>query len=369
MERLPPASASPGAVFLWNEGSMLKRSRVGRFIATSALAAVTGSPIVAAADPQVAGGHLPVVDIVPTTSWTTTSDGFDVNGGPHVPVGPTNGYVEINGTVMIPIAKGVSASYDRVSDGAFDASLSSVVLGGRTIYPGATRDVVQAFHADYRSGRFTVEGGLEMRHRRCCPAGSYDWHKDYVGLTYVTPAIKPLHDLFFVLNVTGNTANHYTSPDAAAGLPPGLDLPKGRLYTTQQSATAILPVNSGVNVSGTYLWGGLDFPFNYPFPNYFGLFVISATKQVDPTFGVTVNFVNLKQRRQGFPFPAPFGINNSSLDLLLDVHLDFNKIVSGSMKRVPRRPSDIPGAPGAPGGPQPVQSVPTGASPAPSATP
>jgi len=344
-----------------NSGRRLLGSRVSA--AALAAACALGSSRSAVAD-----GHLPVIDIVPVASWTTTSDGIDINGGPRNP-SPTNGYVQINGTATIPIVKNVSASYDRISDSVFDAALSSVSIGGHTIYPGSTRDVLQTFRGDYHSGSFTVEGGLAMRHRSCCPAGSYDWHKDYLGLTYVTPSIKQLDNLFFSLNITGNTAKHYSSPMALAAIPAGLDLPNQQLFATQQSATAILPIDPkhGFVTSATYLWGATDFPQNLPFPNYFGVFILSASKQFDPTLGFTVNFVNLKQREQGSPFPSPYGIDNSSLDVLLDVHLDFNKIVTG-FSRTRRPASQVPGSPGAPGGPRPPQSTPA-QSPAPSAAP
>ncbi len=319
-----------------------------------------------------ADSHLPIVDIVPTTSYSLTGDGVDPNGGPNNPPA-INGATELNGSVMLPLAKGLSIGYNRASLGGFDANLSSFIVGGKTIYPGGVRDLVQTYVVDYHVGRFNVEGGFGSRYRRCCPADSFTWHKGFLGVSYTTPSIALLNHGFFVLDITGNSSHHYSSPQALAAIPPGLSLPNNtQIYTTQQAITAVIPVDpkNGVRTAATFLWGALDYPKDGPFPYYYDVFILSGTKQFTNDFGITANVTNVKQRVQGSPFPAPFAIRDSALTLLADFHVDFNKFLHhAEPATTPGRPT-VPGAPGGPGGPAQVGPTQGGTvTPAPTASP
>ena len=307
--------------------------------------------------PAYADSHLPIVEIVPTTSFTTTGDGTDSSGGPRNP-GATNGYTELDGSITIPVVKNVSIDYSRVSNGVLDSSLSSVSLGGKTIFPGGSRDLLQTYEGTYHFGSFTVKGGFASRYRRCCPADSFEWHKGFLGLDYVTPPIALLNHGFFVLDIRANSSHHYSSPQALASIPQGLSLPNNTTqYTTQQAVTAIIPIDPkhGFSTATTFLWGALDYPVNGPFPYYFDFVILSATKQITPDLSISANVVNVKQRRQGSPFPPPYGINTSALSLLADYHIDFNRFVHHAPA-----PAPAPSPAGAP--PAPTQAAPAPAS-------
>jgi hypothetical protein len=334
----------------------------------AAFAALIGTLAFTNVLPASADSHLPIIDIVPTSSWGLTSDGIAPNGGPNNPPN-TNGTTEINGTVALPLAKGLSISYSRNSLGVFDASLSSVTIGGNKIYPGGSRDLVQTYAVAYHINRFNIEGGFGSRYRRCCPAARTDtkgdatmWNKGFLGVSYATPSLNILNHGFFVLDVTANSSHHYNSPDALARQTPGLSLPNGKqVYTMQQAITAIIPIDSkhGVRTATTYLWGALDYFRNQPFPLYYGVFIVSATKQITPEFGITANVTNVIQRDQGAPFTQPpfdrgASVRVAALNVLADFHLDLNKIFHpATPPTTPGRPT-TPGVPGGPGGPAQV---------------
>ena len=355
----------------------------------AAFAALIGTLAFSYVPPASADSHLPIIDIVPTTSYGTTQDSHAPNGGPFNPP-DLNGTTEINGTVALPLAKGLSISYNRNSLGVFDASLSAITIGGKAFYPGGSRDLVQTYAADYHINRFNIEGGLAERDRLCCGEDLGNrtvWHKGFLGVSYVTPSLDILNHGFFVLDITGNSSRQFNSPEALAGQTPGLSLDKGvakTIYTSQQAITAIIPIDSkhGVRTATTYLWGALDYFKNQPFPLYYGVFIVSATKQVTPEFGVTANVTNVIQRDQGAPFPQPpfdkgSGVRVSALNLLADFHIDFNKIFHpATPPTTPGRPT-TPGVPGGPGGPAQVgptqggtvSPAPTTPSPEPSKAP
>ena len=342
------------------------RSNVVKTLRVGVLGAFLMGPL----HPAYATVPLPVLDIVPESSFTTTEDDFNTAGGPRNPAA-TNGDIELTGTATEPITRAFSLSYDRLALGTFDSALAAVPIGPINLYPGGSRDVVQNYRADYRLGRINIEGGLASRHRRCCPAGSFEWHKGFLGVSYATPPIPALLHSFFVLDIRGNTDRHVSSPQVLAALPPGLSERNGanaRDYTTQQAVTIVVPVQprSGVRFAGTFLWGALDYPVDYPFPIYYDVFILAGTKQVSENFGVTVNLTNVKQRLQGYPFPPPGFIATSALNVLADFHIDFNKFVT---RPVNPGPPTQPGAPGGPGGPAQVGPTQGGSvSPSPSAS-
>ncbi len=345
---------------------------IGHIARRAASACAAGAYVIALALPAGADDHLPIIDIVPTSSFTTTSDAIDPRGGPKKPP-PTNGDIELNGTIRLPVFKNFSLAYNRTSLGTFDSALSKISLGGRTLYPGGSRDTVQSYTANYRFGRFNLDGGFAHRYRRCCPAGSFEWHKGFLGLSYATPSLALLNHGFFVLDITGNSSKHYSSPNLLRSVPVGLSAPNGQFYTTQQAVTAIIPIDrkNGVRTAATFLWGALDYPINDIVPYYYDVVVFSGTKQVTPEFGITANFINVIQRSgQGRPFPPGLGIRTSAIDIFADFHIDLNRYFKrAAPPTTPGRPTQ-PGVPGGPGGPAQVGPTQGGTvSPPPSPTP
>jgi hypothetical protein len=357
------------------------RTKLRTFVCSGVL----GAFFISAAQPVSADSHLPIFDVVPTLGWSLTGDGGDppVTPGalPHTPSNPTgafipgnpeaeNGKASINGTATLPLFRNFSISYDKIGNGSFDSLASSFTVPGPagkpvTVYPGGQTDILQNYRADYHMGHFNIEGGFGSRYRQCCPADYLEWHKGFLGVSYVTPHFDFLNHGFLVLDLTGNAVNHHSSPDVRDALG-SLDLPDGELYTTNQSVTAIIPVNlrTGIRTATTYLWGALDFPEHGPFPQYYGVFITSVTKQISNELGLTATIANVQQRQQGYPFPSPAAIRSTSITIAADFHLDFNKIM-----RTLGRPTQ-PGVPGAPGGPAPVSPTQGGAvqpSPAPGA--
>ncbi len=317
--------------------------------------------------PVSADDHLPIVDIVPTTSFTTTGNAETPPGGSP----ETNGATEINGTATIPILKGLSASYDRISLGAFDSNLQAVIIGGKTVLPGGSRDLIQQYRLDYHQGHFNLEGGFESRYRRCCPADSFEWHKGYVGLSYSTPPLVFLNHGIFVLDITGNANHQHASALSLASNPVGLPLKDGEVYTTTQAVTAVIPVSPkiGIRTAATFIWGANDWGENSPFPSYYDIWVFAATKQITDDLGFTINTAQVTQRIQGSPFPPPNVIKTSALNMALDFHVDFNKIFAAPPAAPPGRSTE-PGTPGGPGGPAPLGPTQGGTvSPSPSPAP
>jgi hypothetical protein len=322
-----------------------------------------GALLIGSTQPVCADDHLPILEITPTLGWSLTSNG----GNP--PITSSNpaaedGLFTFNGTATLPIIKNLSVSYDRIGNGSFDSLLSSFYVPGvplgknNPVYPGGNIDLLQNYRADYRLGHFTIEGGFGSRYRQCCPADSLEWHKAFVGVSYVTPHVDILNKGFFVVALTGNGTNHQSTAYYRAlldspppvGLGPNADLPNGHIFTTDQSVTAVIPVNRPYNIhtATTFLWGALDYPEHGPFPQYYHAFIFSATKQVNKDFGIIAEVSHVQQRVQGYPFPAPNSINTSAITLSADFHLDFNKMFT------PPARSTQPGVPGGPGGPIPV---------------
>jgi hypothetical protein len=334
--------------------------------AVAAAALVFGS-----AQPVYADIPLPIIDVVPQQFFSTGSDAVDPNA-PNPSPGDNN--LVIGGTVTLPIFSTFSFSYDRIVGGAFDTALGSIgsIPGIKTLYPGPAYDLISNYRADYRVGKtgFNLELGEGSRHRMCCPYGGLEWHKGFLGVSYATPHFAFLNNGFFVLGLTGNTYNHFSSPEALTGIPPGLSLPNKRYYTTNQAVTAIVPVDlkHGVRTATTFLWGALDYPENGPFPYYYDVWILSGTKQFTDNIGLTAEVTNVVQRLQGYPFPSPGAIHSNAFAIAADFHLDFHKLL-GTAPRETKSRSTQPGTPGGPGGPAPVGPTQGGAVPSPAPSP
>lgn len=303
---------------------ILRRGARAILFSASVCAALT----VALRQPAFADDHLPIITLTPTIGYGLTGDGINAKGKPTNPP-PLDGLITFNGTATLPIAKNLSLSYDKVQNGAYDSSSSSIAVHNHTVYPGANRDILQTYRADYRMGRFNLESGFGSRYRQCCPADFIEWHKGFLGASYTTPHLVFLHDGFFIVSLTANAVHHFSSPNALAALPRGLSLPNNmEIFTTQQAVTAIIPVDkrAGIRTATTFLWGALDFPVNGPFPQYYDVFITAATKQVTKDFGITLTVANVKQRIQGYPFPTPNAIRTSAFTLAANYRIDFNHL-------------------------------------------
>lgn len=275
----------------------------------------------------LADDHLPIIDLTPTL-------GYGLAGASGGPV-PLNGKLTFDGTATLPIIKNLTFSYDKFGNGAWDSPQSSVAIAGQTVYPGGSRDMLQNFRADYRSGPFTFESGFASRYRECCPADAVEWHKGFLGVNYTTPRLHILHGGVFVLDLTANATHHVSSPAALAALPPNLSLPNNtEILTTQQSITAVVPIDARgrLTTAATFLWGALDYPQNGPFPLYYDVVVTSATKRVNRNVGITLTVANVKQRIQGYPFPAPNAIRTAAFTLMANFKLDLNRLLAAQAR-------------------------------------
>jgi hypothetical protein len=328
------------------------RATLAKVICATACFALAAGSVPARAD-----DHLPIFNVEPTIGYSTTADGVNAGGGPFNP-GPLDGQITINGTVTLPIVKNLSLVYEKLQNGAFDSNLSSVAIGGHTVYPGGNRDILQNYRAEYRLGRFTVESGFASRYRECCPADFLEWHKGFFGVKYTTPRLAILHDGYFVFDLTGNAVKHFSSPAALAELRPGLSLPNNtEIFTTQQSIKVVVPISQrlGIRTSTTFLWGALDYPQNGPFPQYYDVFITTLTKQVTRDVGITATVANVKQRIQGYPFPAPNAIRTSAFTLAANFRVDLNRFLRAGSPDTGR-----PTLPGAAGNPQQVGAAASG---------
>ena len=301
-------------------------------------------PIAASADGLE--GHLPIVTISPITTWTAAQNAIGTPAAPAVVGVP----VDFTGTATIPIYKGVSFSFDRIVGGLFNSTFAGVTIPGvGEIQPGFYRDLVYQYRLDYVANKsLTVETGLINRHRICCPGSSdnaspasTESHVGYLGLTYTAPALKKINYLTFIANVTGRTANHNPSPNALAGIPPGLDVGHKRLYGATYSLTGVLPLSrkGDLLATATAATGLFDYFENFPFPFYYNLQAYTIVKQINPYVGVQVGEQNLWQTKQGSPFPnpGPGVIHVAEFTFQVDFHLDFNKLLAAPKAATPAK--------------------------------
>ncbi len=309
------------------------------FLYRARLTACAVTVFVALAAPQIARadiGHLPVIDIRPVATFAdtgnTSNSGLATNGGNLQ--GPS-GEVVINGTVTLPIFKGLSFSYDR-NEG--ELIWSTLVLPGASPAGVPFKDMIEDYRLDWVADRYlSIEASLANRHRECCPgssdpnipaaAGSTEWHTGNLGLTFTSPSFTILNHGVIVLNITGHTANHFqTAAQAAAEGTQSIG--SKREYGTSQAATLVYPIDirNRVTATATYTWGALDYFENAPFPWSYKIWIFGLSKVVTPNLSFALNAANLTQGEQGSPFPVPGTIHEVSYWATADIHLDLNKI-------------------------------------------
>lgn len=277
----------------------------------------TSAPV--ATKPAPFGGHLPIIDLTPELTYADPGATQGTIGG-GLP-GVVNGKFNLSGSFTIPIAKGLSASYDRVT-GSFLNTTFGRITGpdGKYAEVGSLRRRMEVERVDYSIGKtgLALEAGSEYNRFECCL--NLEFHDAFAAIVYGTPGIKALHGTKFVFIEKGSTSAHKAPPGDS-----GLDVNK-REYGLSNIAVAIVPIDPHFYATETYFNGAYDFFEQAPYPFRFNVFIEGANFVINPNATVALNFTNLTQQRQA----APFGNNNAihfvSYFAQLKLHFDLNKI-------------------------------------------
>ena len=316
-------------------------------VIAAGLAAVFATNLLAL--PAQADTHYPIIEITPIAGFDLGGAAFPISGKAGALPGQDgnigNGSVNVNLSGTIPITKEISAIYVRNTGvGNANAALGSVNFGGLTIYPGGQRDIFQNYELQEKVKSFTFSEGFATRTRNCCPnaadpiarsINSREFHTGNFGVTWVSPSLSFLNHGVFVLNETVKTQNRNPSPlvladEQAAGLTNIAAGGPRRIWTMTQAATVVLPIDikRGFTVSGTYIWGPLDFFMDAAYPYYYSLWSLSASKRITKDVDFVLRTENTVQRPQNDPFNTPDGaIHAVSAEALLNFRVDFNKIL------------------------------------------
>ena len=305
---------------------MFDRSFFKAAISVATIAAFVSTALV----PARAASHLPTISIDPTVIFVTSGEVH-----PQPGVAPADGNIVLNGTITFPVVAGLSASYDHFTNGLFHYTIPRIAVAGGTYNnsPLDYRDVFDTFRIDAPLLKGVgAELGSSYRHRVCCPADSDPrnttpifYHDNYLGLSYTSPAIVPLHNTRIVYGITGHMSPHHSDNAAsvAASLANGFK-PYRTEYGITQALTAAVPVDPahGFSLAGTYAWGAFNYFSNILYPITYGVVIINATKRINKYANFVVNVDNFVQRPQGYPF-GPIGnggLNGASLNVGLDLH-------------------------------------------------
>ena len=319
-------------------------------------------------------GHYPILDIVPS---------YDNIAPPGATAhGPYQNW-DVGGTLTIPLARGLSASFDRNINGTLNTAAAPVleagggVIGGpgvvfpagTAVNPGLSRDIVDQERLDYTflGGHVTAELAEYFRHRAMAdPVGtsgvsgapypytisSTEAHTGNFGLTFQTGGIAELHGLNIVANITAERQNvdHHVAFHCGSGATLALDnasLPatdqcpaagayiyidenpnQNQYYTTTQSVALVYPVNKyGTTFLLKETWGALNWYENQPGPWFWNSFTqYQLTQKLGPQWTIGGYITNLHQRIQGYPYETPNAVEVGAAQLFLDYHVDFNQI-------------------------------------------
>ncbi|MGD1066143.1 MAG: hypothetical protein ABR975_04950 [Vulcanimicrobiaceae bacterium] len=174
--------------------------------------------------------HYPIIDIIPI--YTAESLQYSQPGRSW-------DYLDIGGTVKIPISTRLSVAFDRLVGGTLNTAPERTLspTTGAPTFNAESRDVVLVYRADWQfSPNWLLEGGFQFRHRAyagCEPTAanapdcslsatsvssnsgissvpfpytnsSTEAHWGYLGLTYTTPPIQALKNVQFAFNFTGD---------------------------------------------------------------------------------------------------------------------------------------------------------------------
>ena len=275
-------------------------------------------------------GHLPIIDLIPETTFADPGSTTGQTGGP-LP-GVVSGQFNLSGTVTIPLIGGLSASYDRVQGNFLNTTFGRTAANGSYGEPGSLRRRMEVERLDYgfpKSG-LGFELGSEFNRFECC--APLEFHDVYLAAKYVTPAIKQLHGTKFIFIEKAGTAAHPRPPGAS-----NFDIGK-REYGLSNIVVAVVPVDPRFYFTGTYFNGAYDYFEQAPFPFRFNVFNETANLVLNPTMTATIGTTNLYQNQQGAPFastpsapgtfyPNPNTIHFVSFYAQLKFHVDLNKII------------------------------------------
>ncbi len=318
-----------------------------RGVVAAGLAAVFATNLLAL--PAMADTHYPIIEITPIAGFDTSGDAIPLSGKsnslPHQDGSIGSGSVNVNMSATIPFTKFLSFTYVRNTGvGNANSGLGSVNYGAFTLYPGTVRDYFQNYELQEKVKSFSFTEALATRSRNCCPnaadpnansINSREWHIGELGATWVSPSLKFLNHGVFVLNETVKTQNRNPSPlvladEHAAGLTNIAANGQRRIWTMTQAATVVYPVDikHGFTLSGTYIWGPLDFFMDAAYPYYYSLWAFSASKRITKDVDFVLRTENTVQRPQNDPFNTPDGaIHAVSAEALLNFKFDLNHIL------------------------------------------
>lgn len=295
---------------------------------SSAPAASPVAPVAIATPPKnPLTGHLPIIDLVPESTF---ADPGSTQGSPKgTPLsGVVNGTFNLSGTATIPIARGLSASYDRNAGNFLNTTFGRIALNGGYAEPGSLKRRTETERLDYgfpKSG-LGFEVGSEFNRFECC--AQLEFHDVYVAAKYVTPTIKALHGTKFIFIEKAATSNHRVLPGITAPSDTGK-----RQYGLSNIVVAIVPLDPRFYLTGLYFNGAFDYFEQAPFPFRFNVFNETANLVLNPTATATLGFTNVTQNLQGAPFPStpngapnPNAIHFVSYYAQLKLHFDLNKI-------------------------------------------
>lgn len=287
---------------------------------------------------RAALSHLPIIDIVPV---------FTEPGAITTAAQTKNyDYLDVGGTVQIPITNRLSYSFDRIVGGIFDQASGRVLIKGVPTYPGLTRDSILVNRLDYQAGHLTIEGGSQFRHRIDGATGvstaaypytvsSSEAHDMYLGLTYTTSPIRALGGSKFLFNITGEgqQVDHHVGVQTGNTVTYIDENPHQNIdYETTQTVGWLLPIGgrNGITFSAKDTWGAINYYENAPFPyRYSNSIVVGITKKFSDLFSLTMNAQNSDYIAQGYPFPAPNAIHTEMIDVLGDFHFNLNTLMHG----------------------------------------
>jgi hypothetical protein len=302
-------------------------------------------------------GHLPIIDVSPV--FTQPLD--------YTNSSQLKGYqpLDYNATIRVPVAPGISVSFDRVIGGTLDVPLAKVSIAiphrpSEIVLPGVSRDIVLFFHGTAVFRKYlTLDVGDADRHREFNSGGngvsavpfptsvsSTEAHWAYAGLSYATHPIKELAGSFFTFTEQAQEQNvdHHvgvlctaaeslagTYGCTAAGTAGVLDenVHQNKYYTTQQTVGLTIPLGGprGAILAVQDGWGALSWYENAPFPySYSGIEQAILSKRFNSVFSLALRARQYYQHEQGAPFPAPNIIHLGSIDVIGTFHVDTNTL-------------------------------------------
>ena len=275
-----------------------------------------------------AESHTPSLDITPIYIISTSGDVTPAPGVPFV-----DG-LKLNFSAHVPLVKGVTFSYDHVTNGNVANTLPRIAVGGLYVKNVADfRDVVDGYRIDAAFGKgLSAELGTAYRHRTCCPADTdvhnptpTNYHDNYLGLTYATPSVASLSNAFLIYNIKGHASPHFSDSAGAIAAANAAGYPDARRTELgiTQAVTLVVPIDPkhGFSVAATNTWGAVNYFSNQAIPLYYNIVILTVNKSFTKELSMSASVDNFVQRPQGYPFPAGNGVNDASLNVSLNFHV------------------------------------------------